>query len=119
MKMQYTEDNFTYPHSIHGVKQYPFISHSLKAEFSPETSVTWFLFVVVDVKSFISWMQFPESFSDIGTFSSLVILLYIMPPVQSCLTQAIYLEYFSISLFHLLIERLKVETSNKDKILSK
>lgn len=103
MRMQYNEDNFTYPHSVHGVKQYLLISHPLKAEFSPETCVTWFLFVFVDVNSFLSRTQFPESFSDFGTFSSLVILIYTMPTVQLCLMQSIYLEYSSISLFHLLI----------------
>lgn len=70
MRMPYNEDNFTYPHSVHGVKWYLFISHSLKADFSPETSVTWFLFVVVHVNSFVSWTEFCESFSDFGTLFS-------------------------------------------------
>lgn len=91
--MQSNEENFIYPNSVYATKLYALIFHSLKAELSSEITVTWFLSVKV-----------------FGTFSSLVISLYIMPPVQLCLIQAIYLEYFCLPK-----HKLKINTSNKCK----
>lgn len=49
--MGYSEDNSTYPYSVHGVKPSPFVSCSLEAELSAETSVPWFLFLAMDMNS--------------------------------------------------------------------
>lgn len=90
--MQSNEENSIYPNNVYGMKRYPLIFHSLKVELTSEITVSWFLFVII-----------------FGTFSSLVILLYIMPQCK-CLIQEIYLEYFSLPGICLPIH--KLNTSN-------
>lgn len=79
--MQSNEENFLYPNSVYGMRLYPLIFHSLKAELSSETTATWFLFVIV-----------------FGTFSSLVIfIIYNATTATVSNTNNLPVYYFSVS----------------------